>query len=91
MALGKYNTHHRVIAAGCQTPDWTLRAAGRYFGLEVNDIEGDIFNIYAGVEWFPFDKLGFELGSTVFDIEVDSGDSKLKGTFEYEYKGQIHN
>jgi len=48
-------------------------------GIEVNDIESDIFNLTAAVEWFPWDKVGFQLGYTVFDIEVDSGDSDLEG------------
>lgn len=69
------------------TPDWTVRASGEWFGIEVNDIKGDIFNLAAAVEWFPWDKVGFQLGYTVFDVEVDSGDSDLEGKFEYEYKG----
>lgn len=68
-------------------PDWSLHLSTEWFGLEVDDIKGEILNLAAAVDWYPFERVGLSLAYTMFDVRIESGDSDLSGRFEYQYEG----
>ena len=56
------------------------------FALELDNIEGSIFEADVDIAWQPFRHVGFGLGYRFFKVEAESSGSELNGKFEFEYR-----
>jgi len=62
-----------------------LQAIG--FALEIDDIDGSLFEVDADVLWTPWEHFGFGAGLRYFRVDVESTGSSLNGKFEFKYYG----
>lgn len=79
--------HFGVSWAYALTPDVAFNVAGMGFAIELDNIDGSIFELDADVIWQPFRHVGFGLGYRYFRVDVESKGSDLNGKFEFEYHG----
>ncbi len=68
-------------------PNFGFSIAGMGFALEIEDIEGSIYELDADLVWQPFRHVGFGAGYRYFRVDVESNGSDLNGKFEFEYQG----
>lgn len=66
---------------------WRISADGGYFSADVGDIDGDVFFGRAGVEWYPWEKVGFWLDYTVSDVDVDIDKARYNGDLVFRDSG----
>ena len=71
------------------TPTIAFDVGAIGFAIEVDDIDGSIFEFDADVAWQPLDHFGVGLGYRFFRVDVESTGSELNGKFEYEYHGPV--
>lgn len=81
--------HFGVSYAYALTPDLAISVAGIGFALEIDNIDGAIFELDADVIWQPFRNFGFGAGYRFFRIDVESRSADLDGKFEFEYHGPM--
>jgi hypothetical protein len=79
--------HFGASYAYALTPTIAIGVAGMGFALELDDIDGSIFEVDADIAWQPFDHFGVGLGYRFFRVDVESTGSDLNGSFEFEYSG----
>jgi long-subunit fatty acid transport protein len=68
-------------------PSLTLSVGGKYFGIEIDDIDGSLVNYGAGIQWDPIKFLGIGLAYEYFELDAESENSDFLGDFNMEYKG----
>ncbi|MGI9309395.1 MAG: hypothetical protein ACR2P6_09035 [Gammaproteobacteria bacterium] len=79
-----------VVGASFQykiVPSLTLSLGGKYFGVEVDDIDGSLVNYGAGIQWDPIRFIGIGLAYDYFELDADSENEDFLGEFNMEYKG----
>lgn len=67
--------------------DWRLSADVGYFAAKFNDIDADVTFGRAGVEWFPWDSVGFSLDYTVTNIRADANKANFNGSADFVDSG----
>lgn len=67
--------------------DWRVSAEAGYFSVDVSDIDADVTFGRVGVEWFPWERVGFSLDYTMSRIEADSEKSSFTGNLEFNDSG----
>lgn len=67
--------------------DWRISADIGYFTADINGIDADITFGRAGVEWFPWEKVGFSLNYVISNIEADASKNNFNGHAEFENSG----
>jgi hypothetical protein len=60
---------------------------GRYFGVDIEDIDGSLTNFNIGLQYDVFDFFGIGLGYESFDFDVTSNNEDFPGFLRFEYKG----
>ena len=79
--------HFGVSWAYALSPKWAFNVAGMGFAVEINDIDGSIYEFNADFAWRPLRHFGVGLGYRYFTVNIESGGSDLKGEFEFDYHG----
>lgn len=66
---------------------WMLTTSFRYLGLEIGDIDADIYDAVAGIEWRPWKNVG--LGGAYLYNKADGKitSAGMTHNFEYQYDG----
>ena len=64
-----------------------LNVRARYFGIEIEDIDGSLTNFNIGLQYNVFDFFGVGLGYESFDFDVTSNNADFPGFLRFEYKG----
>lgn len=67
--------------------DWRVSADAGYFAVDINDIDADVTFARAGVEWFPWDRVGFSLDYTLSHIKADASKESFNGHFDFVDSG----
>ncbi len=70
--------------------NWYAMGNLGYFALEIDDIDGSITAMTAGVVWQPFKNVGFGLSYQYFDVEVKATTDSFGGVggeFRWRYAG----
>jgi hypothetical protein len=68
-------------------PKLALNVRGRYFGVDIEDIDGSLTNFNIGLQYDVFDFFGIGLGYESFDFDVTSNNEDFPGFLRFEYKG----
>lgn len=68
-------------------PRWQLRAAGRYFEADIDDYDGSITSLLAGVEYNVWKSLSLGVSATHFDLDVGADKDSFRGEFGWRYTG----
>ncbi|WAC64560.1 hypothetical protein OVA13_07330 [Pseudoxanthomonas sp. SL93] len=67
--------------------DWRVSAELGYFSAKLNDIDADITYGRAGVEWFPWERVGFSLDYTINHIKADAEKDRFDGSLDFVNSG----
>ncbi|MET0581688.1 MAG: hypothetical protein ABWZ08_06935 [Pseudoxanthomonas sp.] len=67
--------------------DWRISADAGYFAADINGIDADVTFGRAGVEWFPWDGVGFSLDYVISNIKADASKDSFNGHFEFVDSG----
>ena len=68
-------------------PSVTLSLNGKYFSLDIEDIEGDLINYGARLQWDLMRFMAIGVGYEYFELDVDSENEDFLGQFNFEYTG----
>lgn len=66
---------------------WRISADAGYFSADINDVEADVMFGRAGVEWYPWERVGFWLDYTISDVDAEVAQSRLNGNFNFRDSG----
>jgi hypothetical protein len=68
-------------------PDWYLEAQAQYFKISIDNIDGEIIDMRAGVNWMFTKHFGLGLGWNDFTTDVDVGKERFDGSLDWRYSG----
>lgn len=68
---------------------WSLRYSGEFFALEVDNWDGSIVDLYAGVDYQFHDKFAVGLGYNSVTIDVDVAKNDFTGSIDWGYGGAL--
>jgi hypothetical protein len=69
------------------SPSVALRLQALGFAIELNSIDGSIIEVNADISWQPWKHFGFGAGVRYFSTNIEAGNSKLNGEFDFTYFG----
>ena len=69
------------------TPKLYLEAQGQYFGLEIDNVDGKLTDLRAGVTWMFTDHFGIGGGWNRFTTDVDLSRERFTGSLDWTYSG----
>jgi hypothetical protein len=81
--------HFGVSYAYAFSPSLALRLAAIGFAIEIDSIDGSIWEADADLTWQPTRHFGAGIGVRYFNTNVKSAGSDLNGEFDYEYVGPV--
>lgn len=68
-------------------PKWYLEAQGQYFTVSIDDVDGEIIDLRAGVNWMITDHFGIGAGWNRFSTDVDVSKARFNGSLDWRYSG----
>lgn len=71
------------------TPKWYLTSRAGFFGLDIGDIDGTIFDVFGGVEVRPWKHFGVGLAYMYNAADIDIRDDNVDYEVEYDYNGPL--
>ena len=81
--------HFGVSYAYAFSPSLALRLKAIGFAIEIDSIDGSIWEADADLTWQPTRHFGGGIGFRYFNTNVKSKGSQLNGEFDYEYVGPV--
>lgn len=66
---------------------WRVSADAGYFSADINSVDADVFFGRAGLEWYPWENVGFWLDYTVSDVDADVDKDRYNGDFVFRDSG----
>lgn len=66
---------------------WRVSADAGYFSADINSFDADVFYGRAGLEWYPWENVGFWLDYTVSDVDADVDKDRYNGDFVFRDSG----
>jgi hypothetical protein len=79
--------HFGVSFAYSFTPTIAARFQAIGFAIELDSIDGSLFEVDADVIWNPWEHFGLGAGLRYFNANIESKGSDLNGEFDFEYYG----
>ena len=67
--------------------NWDFNIAAMGFAIELDNIDGSLYEIDADIVWQPWGNFGVGLGLRYFEADVESTGSSLNGSFTFDYFG----
>jgi len=64
-----------------------FEAQGQYFGLEIDNVDGSLTDLRAGVNWMFTKHFGVGLGWNQFTTDVDVARDRFNGSLDWTYSG----
>jgi len=64
-----------------------LNLQGRYFGIEIEDIDGSLVNYNVALVYNAFEHFGVGAGYESFDFDIESQNVDFPGFLRFEYEG----
>ena len=69
------------------SPEWLVSARFDWLDASIDKYSGRLINTSLGINYQPFDHVGFGLAYQVFDLDVDVDDSDWHGSVDLRYSG----
>jgi hypothetical protein len=69
------------------TPKLTGRLQAIAFALEINSIEGALYEVDADLIWTPWRHFGLGAAVRYFNVDIEASSSDLNGEFDFRYWG----
>lgn len=66
---------------------WRITAEAGYFTTNINDIDADVTFGRAGVEWYPWERVGFSLDYVLNHVDASADKSSFSGNFDFTDSG----
>ena len=70
---------------------WTVRGSAEFFALEYNNVDGNLVDLYAGIDYWFTERFALGLAYNKVTIDVTSGHSGLQGVLDWSYQGALLN
>jgi hypothetical protein len=67
--------------------DWYLDAQGQWFSVKLDQIDGSLSDLRAGVTWMFTDHVGAGVGWNRFVVDVDAAKKNFDGSLRWRYQG----
>ena len=67
--------------------DWRVSADIGYFATEINDVDADVVFGRLGVEWYPWEQVGFSLDYVMNRVDADVTQSRFSGDIDFVDRG----
>lgn len=68
-------------------PEWTVSVLGEWFGIEIDDLSGQLWHADLALNWQTWQNVGLSLGYNYFTLDFGLGDADFRGLFDYSYQG----
>lgn len=69
------------------SPKWTAVFVGEWFGIELDQAEGELVHGDATLLWQTWENVALGVGYNFFEIDFKDGEADFKGLFDYNYQG----
>lgn len=66
---------------------WRVSADAGYLTANISGVDADVFFGRAGVEWYPWERVGFWLDYTISDVDAQVDKDRYNGTFVFRDSG----
>jgi hypothetical protein len=67
----------------------SVDVSGQYFSMTYGDIEGNVQNYRALLNWQPKSWLGLGVGYDSFSLDVDVDSNRFRGRMDWSYQGPM--
>jgi hypothetical protein len=68
-------------------PKWYLEAQAQYFAVSIDNVDGQILDMRAGVNWMFTEHVGIGAGWNRFSTDVDISKDRFQGSLDWSYSG----
>ena len=68
---------------------WSFRASSELFFIDVDNVEGQLVDLNAGIRYQAFENVAFGLAYNTVEIDVESGDRGFTGVLDWQYSGAL--
>jgi hypothetical protein len=68
---------------------WSFRADGELFFFEYEDWDGDLIDLYAGIDYQIFDNVSFGIGFNSVTIDLGVSKNNFTGNVDWGYSGAL--
>jgi hypothetical protein len=68
-------------------PDWYLNAQVQYFSVSIDNVDGQVVDLSAGVNWMFTKHFGIGAGWNQFTTDVDIARDRFNGSLDWTYSG----
>lgn len=68
---------------------WTLRASAEFFFIDYEGFEGELIDLYAGLDYSVLDNVAIGVGFNVVDLGLDVDRSDYRGSLDWQYDGAL--
>ena len=68
---------------------WYLTSRAGLFAFDIGDIDGTIFDVFGGIEYRPWEHVGFGAAYTYTSADLTITESGVKTDIEYDYNGPL--
>lgn len=68
---------------------WYLTSRAGLFAFDIGDIDGTIYDIFGGIEFRPWEHVGFGAAYTYTSADLTITESGVKTNIEYDYNGPL--
>lgn len=63
--------------------DWRIKLDAGYFNADIDNIDGSVYSINGGVEWFPWENWGLTLNYARQSIDVNASRNAFNGDLDF--------
>lgn len=71
------------------TPKLALRSSGEVFAIELDDVDGQLFDFYLGLDYQFHKRFGVGLGYNTVRLDVNASGSEFNGSLDWDYDGLL--
>lgn len=68
---------------------WALRASAEFFFIDYEGFEGELIDVYAGLDYGVLDNVAIGVGFNFVDLGLDVDRSDYRGSLDWQYDGAL--
>jgi hypothetical protein len=68
---------------------WSLRGSGEFFVVDSGDVDGSLYDIYAGVDFSATQNVAIGLGFNAVKIDIGVDKNSFQGNVDWQYSGAL--
>jgi hypothetical protein len=68
---------------------WSLRGSSEFFVVDSGDVDGSLYDIYAGLDFSATQNVAFGLGFNAVNIDIGVDKNRFQGDVDWQYSGAL--